>query len=505
MGTFWCRRRNFEPRRTWSTQRFNSTIWNKETPICEFSLVPLPDFVERGGNPGIGFYNLLMRISHANQVIQVDTSVRKFIMKKDLHVFRVLRGSTKNIHMKILHTADWHLGKKLESINRLEEQRQVLQEITEIADAEDVDAVLVAGDIFDVFNPASEAVDLFYQTIKKLSKEGQRAVVAIAGNHDSPDRFEAPDPLARACGIILSGYPSTIITPFELASGLAITKSAPGFIELQLPRVDHPLRLLLTPYANEYRLKRFLGKEDSGEALRNLLERHWSTIAEEYCDDQGINILLAHLFFSDKAQKVFEEPEEEKPILHVGGAQVIWTENVPEKVDYVALGHLHRRQEIDRGTTPVVYAGSPLSYSFSESNQSKSVSIIECQPNEAVEYKKVPLKSGRPVLRARFEEIETAKSWLREHPNAIIELTIVSDTYLTAQTKKELLSINKDLFLIPEIRQTEHNRDPKDHINLNQKIEYLFADYFKFKNGGQAPNGEVLDLFKEVLAFGNEQ
>ena len=133
--------------------------------------------------------------------------------------------------MKILHTADWHLGKKLDNFSRLEEQIQVMEEIIEIADAQQVELVLIAGDLFDTFNPSVEAVELFYKTLKRLAKNGERAVVAIAGNHDSPDRIDAPDPLARECGIILIGHPNVEITPFEL-DGFRVNRSDKGFIEL---------------------------------------------------------------------------------------------------------------------------------------------------------------------------------------------------------------------------------------------------------------------------------
>jgi exonuclease SbcD len=92
--------------------------------------------------------------------------------------------------MKILHTADWHLGKKLDNISRLEEQKEVLQEICDIADQQQVDVVIVAGDLFDTFNPPVEATELLYQTLKRLTANGKRPVLAIAGNHDSPDRIE---------------------------------------------------------------------------------------------------------------------------------------------------------------------------------------------------------------------------------------------------------------------------------------------------------------------------
>ena len=99
--------------------------------------------------------------------------------------------------MKILHTADWHLGKRLENISRHEEQVAVLDEICQIADDRNVDAVIIAGDLFDVFSPPNESAELFFKTCKRLSNNGLRAVVAIAGNHDSPERIEAPEVLAR--------------------------------------------------------------------------------------------------------------------------------------------------------------------------------------------------------------------------------------------------------------------------------------------------------------------
>jgi len=142
--------------------------------------------------------------------------------------------------MKLLHTSDWHLGKRLDNYSRREEQEAVLQEICDIADRQNVDAVLIAGDLYDTFNPATEATELFYRYTKRLSNNGKRPVIAIAGNHDSPERIEAPEPLARECGIILSGLPKSEIAPFSLENGLQIMRSEPGFIELKLPHTDVP-------------------------------------------------------------------------------------------------------------------------------------------------------------------------------------------------------------------------------------------------------------------------
>jgi len=198
--------------------------------------------------------------------------------------------------MRILHTADWHLGKRLDDFPRLEEQREVMEEICEIAEREAADVVLVAGDLFDTFNPPTEAVDLMYRTLKRLSAEGRRPVIAIAGNHDSPDRIEAPDPLARECGILFAGYPHSVVPPFTLESGLRLVQSDRGFMELLLPDSSMPLRILFTPYANEYRLRTFLGLEESEEELRLILQARWQQLADRYCNREGVNILLSHLF-----------------------------------------------------------------------------------------------------------------------------------------------------------------------------------------------------------------
>ena len=402
--------------------------------------------------------------------------------------------------MKILHTADWHLGKKLATIPRIEEQKTVLEEICEIADREAVHAVLVAGDLFDTFNPSSEAEELLYKTLKRLSKNGRRAVIAIAGNHDSPERIEAPDPLARECGIIFAGYPNTRISPFCLESGLEVLRSDEGFIELKIPGCDQPLRLLLTPYANEYRLKKYLGTQDSEAALRQHLQNHWQRLADQYCDNQGINILVAHLFFDRENETLQPEPEEGKLILHVGGAQAIFSSNVPKAIDYVALGHLHRHQTVDEQPCPILYSGSPISYSFSEANQQKGVVILSALKGRKLQIEKVALSKGRPLLRQRFEHVKEAAAWLKENHDAIVELTLAMEEYLSINEKKRLLEINPDIFIIPELKgKLLEELNEGKNIDLSQSTETLFKKYFEFKKG-LPPDEALLDLFKEVIA-----
>jgi exonuclease SbcD len=399
--------------------------------------------------------------------------------------------------MKILHTADWHLGKRLEHIYRLEEQVQVLEEITRIADHHEVHAIIIAGDLFDSFNPPTEAIDLFYKTLKRLSNGGMRPVIAIAGNHDSPDRIEAPDPLARSCGILFSGYPDTIIPAFELDSGLCLRKTDKGFIELSIPGLSYPLRIIHTPYANEVRLKTFLGEDNSEAEMRRILEQKWHALSEKYCDDLGVNILTTHLFMIGKEGDDLSEPDDERPILHVGGAQVIFTEQIPSRIQYTALGHLHRFIKMERNGNPVIYSSSPLSYSFSEAEQQKYVVIVDVLPGEKAEIIPVPLQSGRPLLRRKFESVIECVSWLKANPYCWVELTVKTSEFISGAERKEIYQSHDGVIaLIPELSQS-NDIDNTHSINLSDDIDQLFKQYFehKFK---LAPDEAMMQLFQEI-------
>ena len=398
--------------------------------------------------------------------------------------------------MKILHTADWHLGKRLDRFSRLEEQILVMNEIVEIANEQHVNVVLIAGDLFDNFNPGVEATELFYKTLKRLSLNGKRPVVAISGNHDSPNLIDAPDPLARECGIILIGHPKAEVIPFEV-EGFKIKQSAPGFIEIQLKNQDFPVRILHTPYANEIRLKEYFG-ENKEEELSNVLAENWKHLADKYCDENGVNLLMAHLYMNKKGAPLLEEPEGEKPI-KIGNADLIYSDIIPAQIQYTALGHLHGCRNIGTEDKPVVYASSPLCYSFSEAGQTKYVSIIDAQPNQKVAFERIPLQNGKSLARKTFNNVETAVEWLTENQNSLVELTLESETFLTAEERKRIYQTHHGIVhLIPKIRNQEFNENELRTVNLNQDIQSLFKDYFKSKNNGQEANEDLINLFNEI-------
>jgi len=405
--------------------------------------------------------------------------------------------------LKILHTADWHLGKKLEYFARLEEQHEVLEEICMIADAQEVDMVIVAGDLYDAFNPPVEASELLYKTLKRLAKNGTRPVIAIAGNHDSPDRIDSADPLARECGIIFIGYPQAHIPTFQIENGFEIVHSDLGFLELRLTQHDFPVRIISTPYANELRLKQYLGAENRAEELNHLLQQHWQQLADRYCDTQGVNLLTAHLYMLKRGGEILEEPEGERPI-KIGNADVVYADAIPAQIQYTALGHLHRYHNIGAPGAPVLYAGSPLCYSFAEAGQQKKVLIMEAQPGQVAQTTQIELQKGRALYRKKFDSIDPAVAWLQAHPRSLVELSIVSDTFLTNAERKRISEAHDGIIsLIPLVKQSGLTENPAyQTVNLDQDIYGLFGDYFESKYA-QQPNAEITDLFREVLNGSN--
>ncbi|UPZ35416.1 exonuclease SbcCD subunit D [Sphingobacterium sp. PCS056] len=406
--------------------------------------------------------------------------------------------------LKILHTADWHLGKRLDYFSRFDEQKAVLEEIIAIADQEQVDVILVAGDLFDAFNPPVEAIELLYKTLKRLTNNGTRPVIAIAGNHDSPDRIDAPDSLARDCGILFAGRPNMRFAPYQIENGFEISKGDVGFLEIKLSHLDFPLRVIVTAFANEHRLKEYLG-EDEQLGLNEVITQKWQSLADQYCDSNGANILVSHLYMNKKGGPVLEEPEGEKP-LRIGFADTVFTDCIPSQIQYTALGHLHRYQEIGGHQAPVVYSSSPLCYSFSEAGQDKHVVIVTVQPQKEATYKTIALRSGKQLIRKKFNAVSDAIEWLQDHQDSLVELTLVSETSLTQAERKRIEDSHPGIiYLIPEVHS---RRDGQQEVLVSRRSKSInenFADYYRHRNNDQAPSEELLALFNEVLGTQNEK
>ena len=351
--------------------------------------------------------------------------------------------------MRILHTSDWHLGKSLEQINRIAEQKEFIDCLCKTMEEQNIDLVLVAGDIYDTYNPSAAAEELFYEAVDRLNDKGKRAVVVIAGNHDNPERLCAASPLAYKNGIILLGYPGSDAAMYKINSeNIKIVDSGPGWLELCVPACQYHAVIITLPYPSESRLEEILSQQaDEGilqKAYSEKIGSIFSTLSQKFRDDT-VNLAIGHLFLMGG-----KESDSERT-LQVGGALTVDSSVLPPNAHYVALGHLHRPQEIRNSPCPVFYSGSPLAYSFSEAEHSKAVYIIEAVPGEKAEIKPLYLNCGKPLRRWVAEEgIGQAIAWCEEgrDSNAWIDLEILTDRVLTVEEQKALRALHHGIINI---------------------------------------------------------
>lgn len=197
--------------------------------------------------------------------------------------------------MKLIHTADWHLGKNIEGYTRLEEQRQFLKDFIKICEDEQADMIIIAGDIYDNYNPSAMAEQLFYDTLKQLSRNGRCMTVVISGNHDNPDRLTASGPLARDHGIVMAGTPNSIITP-GIYGQHEITESAPGYFHAIINNEE--VDMLLVPFPSEKRLNEVYLNETDDETQKaasygEKMSALFSSLKEHFHKD-SIHLIASH-------------------------------------------------------------------------------------------------------------------------------------------------------------------------------------------------------------------
>ena len=240
--------------------------------------------------------------------------------------------------MRILHTSDWHIGKRIAGRERLEEQRAILSEIADLCESERIELVLIAGDVFDTFLPSAEAEDLFYAAVKKIAA-GKRAVVAISGNHDDNVRLTAATALSEEQGIYIFGN-SGRVPRLSAAGSIRAADAGKSHILFENEKGERTFVHAL-PYPNEARLKE---TKNADESYFDKMRR-WISEGER-CNAQGDpSVFLAHIFVA--GGKVSDSERE----IDLGGARAVPLELLP-RCDYAALGHLHIQIPISPFITP---------------------------------------------------------------------------------------------------------------------------------------------------------
>jgi exonuclease SbcD len=399
--------------------------------------------------------------------------------------------------MKILHTADWHLGRKLEGHSRHSEQVQVLDDLCQIADDEAVQAIIIAGDIYDSYNPPAEAEALYYQTVVRLADSGRRAVVVIAGNHDSPERLLASNPYARGLGIVTLGYPSDIPRPFDNGSErVASVQTAPSFVRLRLPKCNRILSVLALPYPSETRLREVLSEITTADDIAAIdYSRRIASFMNQrsqLLSEGDASIIASHLYVTGG-----DESESERRI-QVGGTYAVQASCFPPEADYVALGHLHRPQEMfGLSDLPIRYSGSILQYSFSEAEQQKEVTIITYEGTKATYYS-VPLNAGHQLRKITAHNLEHLEQQLESVPTTDwLSINVAVDEPLSleymANLRKEHAGIIHCIPTYRQIQNTETNRRKVSELTLAEQFERFVNERYD-----EPCNEEILNLFLQL-------
>ncbi len=400
--------------------------------------------------------------------------------------------------MRILHTSDFHIGKRLYAQERTEEQQAFLKELAQVVKEEEVDVVLVAGDLFDNANPSVASMRLLYDSFCEISQGGRVPVVAIAGNHDSADRIDMPDSFARKNGIFFFGNYASVQPPIQINDSVSIEESSPNYLQLRLAKCDYPLQLFVTPFVNAQRLKERFDLEREDELLRDYLQKAWEEVLENEASGRGVKVLMSHLFVLENEQDDRVEPEDENAI-NIGGLSAIYSENIPAEIQYTALGHLHRAQRV--GKREIWYSGSPLAYSFSEDEQQKFFLIVDIEPDKTPIVRQRKIESGMPIKNLTARGVEEALELLAKNQDYWVQLRLISQKAPSHEQVTLLYSAHKHLIqIIPEIETDKEEHSQISRIlELQDKPTELFKEFYKTTHSGVEPNEALLELFNEVV------
>jgi DNA repair protein SbcD/Mre11 len=313
--------------------------------------------------------------------------------------------------MKFLHTSDWHTGKTLKGRDRLDEQRAVLTEIADIAEEHQVDAVLVAGDVYESWAPSAPAQRLVVQTLLRMRQAGAEVIV-IAGNHDHGPTFEAYRPLMDVAGITLVG----MVRPPD-QGGVVHFRARSGGEDVQVA----VLPFLTQRYAVRAAEITTQTPSENVRAYDEMVRQVVAALTAGFSGDT-VNLLMSHITCIGG---IFGGGER--------SAQSIFEYSVPAAIfpvsaHYVALGHLHRRQSLP-AHCPVHYSGSPIAVDFGEQDNTSVVCLVEASPSVPARITDIPIASGRRLrtVRGTLPELEAQAAsfgedylrvWLREPTRA---------------------------------------------------------------------------------------
>lgn len=393
--------------------------------------------------------------------------------------------------MRFIHTSDWHLGKTLEGHSRIEEQEKFCEDFIKLVEEKNIDLVIIAGDIYDTYNPPAQAERLFYKTVSKLADNGRRCVFIISGNHDNPERLSAAIPLAHDQGIIILGKPNSSTNKRKYEK-FEITEAKEGCTKLNIS--GEQVVIVSLPYPSEKRLNEVIKDNESEEKRQISYSKKVGEIfteLEQNFGDDTVNIAVSHIFVVGG-----ESSDSERPI-QLGGSLLVDKRDLPEKADYIALGHLHKPQKASEYYN-AYYSGSPLQYSKDERAYAKGANIVDVKAGKEPVIEKVYFNNYKPIEVFKCNGIDEAIRICEDNRDrdlwSFFEIT--TDEVIAQSDLKTMKEFLKDII---EIKPIINTIVTNEEIDLKEKsMGELFKEFYVFSKGVE-PKGELMDLFLDII------
>lgn len=396
--------------------------------------------------------------------------------------------------MKIIHTSDWHIGKIVNEYSMIEDQKYILNKLLKLIDEENIEVLIIAGDIYDRAIPPVEAVELLNNTLSTLVLEKKVKVLAISGNHDSGERVSFGSNILETQGLYIAGSDE------ELYKKVVLKDTS-----------NNNINFYLVPYKDPAVIKKLLNNSEiknHNDAMIGVVER-----IKETMNKDEINIFVGHGYITMKREDALKDEnhkyemadleisESERP-LSIGGTDLI-DGNIFSDFNYVALGHLHGQQRV--GRDDMRYSGSLLKYSFSEVKQNKGVSLLNIHENKDITIEHKELKAIRDlrIIKGNIEDLLVEGRSLKDGKEDYIQAILTDDGELMNPMEK-LKAVYPNTMLITK----ERKRDLGDEKTVNRgeiksksKSE-LFKSFYEAYGGGdytEEKEAVLIETINEAL------
>lgn len=397
--------------------------------------------------------------------------------------------------MRILHTADWHLGQKFCEKDRKEEHQFFLNWLLQTIRQQKVDALVVAGDIFDVGNPPNYALKQYYDFLRQVIKYCNNIIIT-GGNHDSANNLNAPKELLQYFKIHVVGGATT-----NIADEIVEIKNEEGQLIGAVAAV---------PFLKSGDIRKSVAGETYEERVKQIklgIQKHYADLAQlmqSYKDNKLPILATGHLYAAGSTTS-----ESEKDI-HIGNQGQVEAETFPKIFDYVALGHLHRPQIVNK-LNHICYSGSPIPLSFSERKDNKQVVLVEFEEGKVSEVTKIEIPVSRKLIRftGALAEVkqqlydfqvneEELMPWIEIHVSLLVYHTDLNEQLqkIAADKKVKILKIKSTLK--NKVRNLAYQLANVQDLNELRPID-VFRKKCESVTVTEAQKEELVNTFSELL------